>query len=248
LKSFWTISPDTNDYEIFSDFVHLAGYSLYNALIKDQKIEKEYMTIVSKYSKEQAVKFSELLALVGLALIDKRSDFLGDIFMELGIKNRHTGQFFTPFSVSLLMAKIVTADMEEHIAKNGFFSVLDPACGSGSLVIAVYQNIIDKGFNPEQCMYVNCVDIDPVAAMTCYIQLSLLNIGGKVVIGNSLTLDYKREFITPAVIYNDWSSKFKARKFLDTFRELIKSDEKETCEEVIIEYKPLSKDDQLKLL
>ncbi|MGP0897066.1 SAM-dependent DNA methyltransferase, partial [Serratia sp. CY83726] len=41
------------------------------------------------------------------------------------------------------------------------------------------------------------VDIDPVAARMCYIQLSLLGIPARVVIGNSLTLKYQREMYTP---------------------------------------------------
>lgn len=70
-------------------------------------------------------------------------------------------------------------------------------CGAGGMVIAFAKVMLARGYNPQTQLRADCVDIDPVAARMCYIQLSLLGIPARVVIGNSLTLKYQREMYTP---------------------------------------------------
>jgi len=59
-------------------------------------------------------------------------------------------------------------------------------------------------------MVAYCVDIDPVAAMMCYIQLSLMHIPAIVATGNSLTVEIKQEMATPAFVLGRWQNRWQA--------------------------------------
>ena len=70
-------------------------------------------------------------------------DNAGKLFGELierfaGSAGKTGGQFYTPHSVSELLAKIVTADIEES---DNVFSVYDPACGSGSTLLSLKNQV-----------------------------------------------------------------------------------------------------------
>ncbi|MGH5832872.1 N-6 DNA methylase, partial [Serratia marcescens] len=78
-----------------------------------------------------------------------------------------------------------------------YITLSEPTCGAGGMVIAFAKVMLARGYNPQTQLRADCVDIDPVAARMCYIQLSLLGIPARVVIGNSLTLKYQREMYTP---------------------------------------------------
>ena len=62
---------------------------------------------------------------------------------------------------------------------------MDPACGAGALLIAARNEFMLKGIGYRQALYV-CQDIDHVAGLMCYIQLSLLGCAGYVVIADSI--------------------------------------------------------------
>lgn len=76
-------------------------------------------------------------------------DILGMIYEYLIGKfassaGKKGGEFYTPHEVSQILAKIVTADVKEL---NQTFSVYDPTCGSGSLLLTV-QNELPGGEHP----------------------------------------------------------------------------------------------------
>ena len=90
-------------------------------------------------------------------------------------------------------------DVGKRIEEKGWIGIMDCACGAGALLIAA-RNVLHFanppiGYLPGHlhALYV-CQDIDRVAALMCYIQLSLLGCAGYVVVGNSLT--------TPTVGFN----------------------------------------------
>lgn len=86
--------------------------------------EKRYLSIIKKYTKVEQKLFPELCAYITMALEDNpEQDFLGKIFMALGLGNTSNGQFFTPYSVCQLMSEIVTNDAEKKIEKQGYISL-----------------------------------------------------------------------------------------------------------------------------
>ena len=53
-------------------------------------------------------------------------DFLGELYMDLGASNERNGQFFTPMSISRVMAKLAGIDTVEKLENKRFVSLLEP--------------------------------------------------------------------------------------------------------------------------
>ena len=196
-------------YEVFRDFVMMAGIAIQNAFLKSDELEQEYLGIVRRYEKDDAVRMSQLLAEVVMGLEAYPCDFLGSVFMDLELGSDRMGQFFTPFEVSKMMAMIVHGDTISALSKKPFITMQEPACGAGGMVIALAQTMYEKGFNPQKQLWASCIDVDPVAAMMAYVQLSLLHIPAEVVIGNSLSMKFTRVMRTPAHYLGFWDSKLR---------------------------------------
>lgn len=74
---------------------------------------------------------------------DDGRDILGAIYEYLigqfaASAGKKGGEFYTPHEVSEILAKIVTDDLKES---DQAFSVYDPACGSGSLLLTVQKEV-----------------------------------------------------------------------------------------------------------
>jgi type I restriction-modification system DNA methylase subunit len=180
---------------VFSDFCKMAAISLYQPFIHDERLEEEYLEIVSKYEKEDVEMFPRLLSLVIEALSDRMGDFLGECFMDLNLGEKYKGQFFTPYHISKLMASIV-GEPNEVMER-----VSEPAVGSGGMLIARADVIFNQyKIDYQQRMEVHAVDVDALCVYMCYIQLTLLNISAEVVHGNSLTNEVFKVWYTPAYI------------------------------------------------
>lgn len=132
-------------------------------------------------------------------------DLMGEMYMDLEVGSKNLGQFFTPYSISKMCAQL-TIDTD-IIESQHYITVSEPACGSGGMIIAIADVIHSSGYNPQQCLLANCVDIDQTAAMMCYIQLSLLGIPAKITIGNTLTMKFSRTMLTPMYHIGQWCSK-----------------------------------------
>ena len=74
-------------------------------------------------------------------------DILGDAYEFLmrhfaTESGKSKGQFYTPSEVSRIMAKII----DVHKADKPSFTVYDPTCGSGSLLLRVAKEVDDVGY------------------------------------------------------------------------------------------------------
>ena len=211
-KRFVSLFNDTaryhHRYEVFRDFIMMSGISLHNAVAMSDDLESEYMQIVGRYKKEDVISMSQLLGEVVMGL-DTPCDFLGSVFMELDLGSKHLGQCFTPYSVSSLMAELVHGEAIDLFSGSdkSFITLSDPCCGAGGMGIAFADAMLKKGLNPQKQLWISCVDIDHIAAMMCYLQLSLMHIPAEVVTGNTLTLDFSRVMRTPAHHLGLWGSK-----------------------------------------
>ena len=65
------------------------------------------------------------------------------------------------------------------------------------------------------------VDIDPRAVHMAYIQLALMHIPAVVVVGNSLSMEMREHWYTPAHILGGWTAKLVRRDAEDAARALI---------------------------
>ncbi len=72
------IAPHESRWQVFSDFVHMAACSLYNAVHRDPDFEADYMRRVSHYSAEDANNMARLLSEVVMGLEFSPTDFWGE--------------------------------------------------------------------------------------------------------------------------------------------------------------------------
>jgi type I restriction-modification system DNA methylase subunit len=207
---FHTIAQHRHRYEVFKDFVTMAAISIHNATRKDDKLEAEYMAIVQRYTKEEALSFSHLLAMLVNMLEPAPRDVLGVLFMELDFGNTHTGQFFTPSHISELMAQIAYGDQLANLDVP-FVTLCEPACGAGGMVLAFVRVMIEQGHNPAKRLWAQCQDIDRTAALMCYLQLALWHVPAVVIVGDTLANEQREVFYTPAHYLEFWRWKLEDR-------------------------------------
>jgi len=207
VKIITSMSGRYSSYDIFSDWIKCASLSIVNSttlftgkLWKDR--EKAYMDIISKYSRDEAQHFPELFALLKLALQEEMTDVLGWVYMEAGMGNKTTGQFFTPFTVSYAMAQLT---VPKDIDPEKVYRFAEPSTGGGGMIIAAAKVLQDRGINYRRCMDVVAQDLDWKAVYMSYLQFSLLGIKATVVQGDSLAEPYtgrgyppERVLYTPA--------------------------------------------------
>lgn len=114
--------------------------------LQSEKLGKEYISrnkmmcnIISKLEEK-------------LAEFDQQGDILGDAYEYLigqfaAGSGKKAGEFYTPQQVSTILSRIVTLDCQDPSAghKKELRSVLDFACGSGSLLLNVNRQMKDNG-------------------------------------------------------------------------------------------------------
>lgn len=190
--------------DVFYDFVHVAAIAISNAIdFKNFKNrEKQYFEVMKKYSHEEQVLLSDIFGELTRTIEEEPGDVLGELYMELGLGNSGTGQFFTPYHVSVLASK-VTFDkdkIKKTIKENGYITLNEPTCGSAGMIIAFSQCMKDAGLNPQRELKVVCQDLDIRCVYMSYIQLSLLGIPANVLHCNTLSLEVFDSWVTPFYI------------------------------------------------
>ena len=126
------------------------------------------------------MKFPELGAILVNALDrNPEQDYLGEMFMALELGSNWHGQFFTPYSVTRMMAEM-TIDQ-----RDGWVMAYDPACGAGATLIAA-RNVLERQGKGSLDVFFVGQDLSRIAGMMCYVQLSLLGCAGYVCIANTL--------------------------------------------------------------
>ena len=209
IKEFNAIAKHKHRYDVFRDFVTMAACSLHNSIRKDPAREDEYLQIIAGYGKEDSERFPKLLGYLIEMLEPQPQDILGSLYMELEISNKNAGQFFTPSSVSDFMAKILHGEELENLEKP-FITLSEPACGAGGMVLSFVKAMIDAGHNPAEKLWTQCVDIDRLAALMCYVQLSLWNVPAEILVGDTLRWEFRERWHTPAYYLGNWQWKLAA--------------------------------------
>lgn len=209
-------------WDVFRDFITLAASELDLARIRTQENIESSREICAKYSDNDINNLHELFVQMVCALEAKFHDFLGAIFMELELGDDRNGQYFTPYHIQLLMAKLVMPDVEQTIRREGVVTVSDPACGAAGMIVAYAEILLEAGFNPSEQMYGHCIDIDPIAADMAFIQLSLLGIPAEVVTGNTLTLKCSRVRYTPVYYINNFEKRLDDQRRISAMRKFLR--------------------------
>ena len=181
-------------WQVWADFVTVAAISIANSVdisgeVHDKR-EKEYKECIKRL--DGVDNAWELFNYVVQALDNNQEqDFLGGLYMNLDLGSHWHGQFFTPYDICRMMAKISLnggeRDAKTEILDHGYISINDPACGAGATLIAAANQLRNQYINYQTDALFVGQDIDRIAGMMCYIQLSLLGCAGYVVIANTLS-------------------------------------------------------------
>ena len=202
----------SHTWQIFSDFCEMFAITLHSPVNHSKELEDRYLQIINNYDQKYQSKFCELAGMTVQALEeDPNQDFLGNCFEEMQLSNHWTGQFFTPYAVSKMLGQMNVGGLKEVIEKNGIITLHEPACGSGSCIIALANSLKESGINYQESLFVSCVDVDFTCFCMSYIQLSLLGVPAEVIHGNSLSMKIYRTWLTMFGILN----KYKINRKLD---------------------------------
>ena len=211
LKEIRSVAKYKHRYDVFRDFVTMSAIALSNAIRKDQGREDEYLKIIKSYEKADQMAFPKLLGLLTEALEFAPFDVLGKLFMDLELGSRDKGQFFTPATISEMMAQILHGEELENLTKP-FITLSEPACGAGGMVLAFVKTMISHGHDPAKRLWVQCIDVDRLAALMCYVQLALWNVPAEVLVGNTLSLQFREVWHTPQHLLGMWEHRLANRE------------------------------------
>lgn len=189
VKLFSGLCRSKSSWEVWADFIAMSAIAIVNTFdpqgpTHDTR-EQEYLKIIQRYTKAEQRVFPQLFAVTIEALeYDPEQDFLGMLFMGLDLGSHWKGQFFTPYDICRMIAKMQLCNIEARIKEKGWVGIHDPCCGAGALLIAARNIMVREKVGPTSALYV-AQDIDRTAALMCYIQLSLLGCAGYVVVADS---------------------------------------------------------------
>ena len=132
-------------------------------------------------------------------------DILGAVYAALSSKGgkQLLGQYFTPWNLALMMAKL---NPDPNTAGQGLKVLADPACGSGVLLLAKANQILETHGSSELCKwkFYGC-DLDAICARVTAIQLAAncavhrVEIGEILIVqGNTLAKSESKQVILHA--------------------------------------------------
>jgi hypothetical protein len=214
MKAMQSLAHRHDLWRVFSDFVEMAAVSIANAIDTHNRDratrEARYMEMIKAYTPDELQAFPLMLGHLTMALEAGMDDVLGEVFMELDLGSKWHGQFFTPYELCRLMAGITLGDnVQTEIEAKGFITVNEPACGGGAMIIAMAEELTARQVNYQQRMHVVAQDLDLKACHMAYVQFSLLHIPAIVIHGNSLMLEERSHWRTPAHVMGAWDWKLR---------------------------------------
>lgn len=168
---------------VFEDWISLMFWAL-------QRNDEEYLKVVRRYrdTGEQGHReidyFCNAFGLLMQKMKETNKELLGELCMTWEVANKYTGQFFTPWHVAEMMARMSAPKGE---------SINDCCCGSGVMLIASCKTMTNEHLD-KAVFYGQ--DIDFTCVMMCALNLTFFNLSGYVIWGNSLTNERRRIFRT----------------------------------------------------
>lgn len=189
IKAIEKISGKYSAYEVFTDWIRCMAMAISNsvtpfhgAIWKER--EDAYLHTMDKYSPDERTLLCEMMAWLAETLDDGPDDVLGDIYMKSGMGSKAAGQFFTPFHLSELCARLSIG--QDIMDSDDVIELSEPSCGGGGMVIAVAKALHEAGINYQKRLKVVAQDLDWKGVYMCYVQLSFLGINAICVQGDTL--------------------------------------------------------------
>lgn len=231
VKGFQSLCSNRHQYPVWADLWEMWALTIMNPLTKQlysgskelekvwQDRENRYLQIIKRYKKSEIETITEMFAaMVQEFERNPWQDFAGQMYMELQISNKNTGQFFTPYSVCGLAAQITGnhESLKQSVKDKGWYCIYDCACGGGAMLIAGCEQANNEFHRLDWRNHVMCNanDIDIVCCCMCYVQLSLIGVAGIVTQSDALKqacVDWYTEpekvWFTPMYFSEVWSQR-----------------------------------------
>ncbi len=154
---------------VFDDFLTMSIASCgRNPLVKLSYDETLYLKTIEKYKDDELrFNFPKMFAALTLEMTERMhrnegSDVMGE-FYEARLAKKGFSQFFTPYPICKFMARSAIGEAEKNF-KERPLRILDPACGSGRMLMVM-------GKETENKHYYFGIDIDH----TC-VKMTALNL------------------------------------------------------------------------
>lgn len=198
-------------WQIWSDWVYMFACALSQPTDYRQEREDRYLKIAKQYEpKELDVLLSMTRITIDSLEENPEQDFLGNMYMILGLGDHWKGQFFTPYHLCSLMADIDCDNAAEVIKKSGYITINDCACGGGATLIGAFNKmkkvLKDSGQNVQDYALFVAQDISEMTALMAYIQLSLLGCAAIVKVADSLLYPMTENLLNCRHESNIWLS------------------------------------------
>ncbi len=170
-------------------FAHMHPYDLFRqwleavwALLNMPFDPQGFRGTLDKYTYVEGAELGRLFNLYLCAVEELPfRDILGTLFMRLDINSVRNGEFFTPFCIAEMMARMTfdCAAFEQTIKERGTVSVNDPAVGSGVMLLAYAKVVHDSlGRAGTDRLRLYGTDIDVRCVNMCRIQLRMNGLDG----------------------------------------------------------------------
>ncbi|MFC7076167.1 N-6 DNA methylase [Haloarcula halophila] len=174
---------------VFRDWVELMLFAL-------QRRDEPYLEILEGYreradmdqpdGQRSADLFANAFGQLQERMAETDADVLGAVYEEYGMSSDAFGQHFTPHPVCEMMAEI--SGIVDDSETDGRQTVLDPACGSGRMLLVGARHQPTSLFVGQ--------DKDPLCAKMAALNCCFFNIDAYIVQGDSLTVKYQRAWQT----------------------------------------------------
>ncbi len=218
MRCFKELTGARHQYPVWSDIWELFALTIMNPLTKDLYSEHEYLkkvwdereerykTVISRYSEEEV---NTIISMFGYMVLEfdnnPYQDFAGQTYMELGISNKNSGQFFTPYNLTQLMARLTMSheSLRRDVKERGWCMIYDCAVGGGATLIGGCEKASQEFKRLDWRNHVMCMgnDIDITCVHMCYVQLSLLGVAGIVTQSDALTTAQVDFYKTPECVW-----------------------------------------------
>lgn len=196
-------------YEILQDLFECGAITISQRfqIMPNAEKEKRYQAIMRRYDENAREKLAEAFADVYVLLSSQVEngfgDYLGELYMQSGTSNSRSGQFFTPYHVSLACAEATVSEdmLKPHMENDTILTANEPACGSAGMIIALVDILHNKyHFNYARNLFVECSDIESRCVHMAYLQLALAGVPAVVYRRDTLTMKTYERWDTPALI------------------------------------------------
>ncbi len=182
LKIFESSALYRHEYgRLFEDYLDLCICCFAN-----RRLEERYLSIAKRYDRDELETMAKLMGMMIVIHEEQTAeggwfDSLGQIYEYLASRSKASrlGQFFTPEHVCNVIAQVT---LQDEPPKG--YTMLDPACGSGRMLLAAHALKRDHGV-------VYAADVDAVCAKMCALNFWMHGIRGEVACMNSLSLEWR---------------------------------------------------------